>query len=677
MDNQTVILIFFTFVTALFLALFQYVYQHKIENRRKWVLAGLRTLTYFMMFLILINPKLERVTLTEKKPKLIVVVDNSKSMSHLGVTDDAVEIVQLLQNHPDLNSKFDMAYYQFGTEFEALDSLEFNQQRTDFSKVLKAYKEVYKDEISPMILLSDGNQTYGSDVSYVQSNQQGGIFPIVLGDTTHFEDLSISKVNHNRYVFQKNKFEVEIILNYLGDNSVSSDLKIFNKETVVFSKKINFNRIENSHIIKAVLTASAVGVQDYKIELNPLKEERNRFNNTKEFAVEVIDQKTNIALVYSRTHPDIGALRKAITSNDQREVSLLNPTDYLASAEDYQLVLLYQPDFTFKSLLNSVFKDTKNTFIITGPTTDWQLLNSVQNYYQQEVTYEQEFYQPFLNPAYSPFIINTLNFENYPPLESEFGNITFNTAVNTAIFKTLNGNTTGFPQLITLENAEEKHGLLLGEGLWRWRAQNYLDTGGFQEFDGFISKLVQYLSSNKRRQRLVVDYKSFYNSTDEIILAAQFFNKSYEADNSANLSIQLKNTSTNESNSYPMLFSDNGYRIDLSGMSSGNYEFTVSNEQERIQQSGRFKVVAFDIEQQFLRPNVTRLQNLATNSGGALFDESSVSELIDNLKNEEHYQPVQRESREVSPLIDWYYLLGLIALAVSLEWFIRKYNGLI
>jgi hypothetical protein len=31
----------------------------------------------------------------------------------------------------------------------------------------------------------------------------------------------------------------------------------------------------------------------------------------------------------------------------------------------------------------------------------------------------------------------------------------------------------------------------------------------------------------------------------------------------------------------------------------------------------------------------------------------------------------------VVPLIDWKYLLAIIALALAAEWFIRKYNGLI
>jgi len=95
--------------------------------------------------------------------------------------------------------------------------------------------------------------------------------------------------------------------------------------------------------------------------------------------------------------------------------------------------------------------------------------------------------------------------------------------------------------LSTLEIDNTKHALLSGEGIWRWRAQSYLNTERFSDFDNFIGKLVQYLSSNKKRKRINVDYKSFYNGNDDVIIAAQYFNKNYEFDAEASLRIILKN----------------------------------------------------------------------------------------------------------------------------------------
>ena len=62
------------------------------------------------------------------------------------------------------------------------------------------------------------------------------------------------------------------------------------------------------------------------------------------------------------------------------------------------------------------------------------------------------------------------------------------------------------------------------------------------DFDNFIGKLVQYLSSKKDASRLNVNYESFYNGNDNVKITAQYFNKNYEFDANANINIILKNT---------------------------------------------------------------------------------------------------------------------------------------
>ena len=47
------------------------------------------------------------------------------------------------------------------------------------------------------------------------------------------------------------------------------------------------------------------------------------------------------------------------------------------------------------------------------------------------------------------------------------------------------------------------------------------------------------------------------------------------------------------------------------------------------------------------------------------------------LLEDDRFVSVQKSEQKVVPLIDWKYLLALIAVLLSLEWFIRKYNGLI
>ena len=47
------------------------------------------------------------------------------------------------------------------------------------------------------------------------------------------------------------------------------------------------------------------------------------------------------------------------------------------------------------------------------------------------------------------------------------------------------------PLLATFEINDKREALILGEDLWRWRAQAYLDENSFNTFDNFIGKLIQ------------------------------------------------------------------------------------------------------------------------------------------------------------------------------------------
>ncbi len=677
MQTDTIIYIIFAGITALSLALFQYIYKSKLKTNLKHLLLGLRFISIFGILLLLINPKFESFTYFDEKPTLVIAVDNSESISYLKQDESADQIINALKNNSELNKRFNIQTYSFGKYVSSLDSLSYNSRQSNISQALKQFGEVYDNETAPIVLLTDGNQTYGSDYSYMAKDIKQPIYPIVLGDSAVHSDLSIKQLNVNRYVFLKNRFPVEIITNYSGKEAVTTELKIWSGNSVVYRMPIQFDASKTSQIVSTTLNANSVGVKTYRVELVPLDNEKNKVNNSKNFGVEVIDQKTNIALVAERMHPDLGTLKKSIESNEQRSVLILKPKEYLDKINDFQLVILYQPNRSFNKVLQEVKQQKLNTFIITGATTDYLLLNSAQLKFNHLVTNQTEDYQPYLNRNYNTFIVDNLNFNNYPPLKSEFGGLEYLVPSDVILYKTINGIETNSPMLSTFEIDNTKHALLSGEGIWRWRAQVYLDTESFADFDNFINKLIQYLSSNKKRKRINIDYKSFYNGNDDVTVTAQYFNKNYEFDADASLRIVLKNKDENTIREIPLLLNNGNYTVDLSGIEAGLYDFTINHNSETVSASGSFQILEYNVEQQFLNADIEKLKAIADKSGGQHFFSEQSDQLINNLLGDKRYATIQKSTKNSVPLIDWKYLLGLIALSLFIEWFIRKYNGLI
>jgi hypothetical protein len=678
MQTQTLIFIALAVISALLIALFQYGY--KVKNQRlKYIFAALRFITIFAVLLLLINPKFEKETLYEVKPNLVVAVDNSQSIRHLIQTESTYDLLGHLFDSEELNSKFNVSFYEFGSDINLTnhDSLSFGRTQTNISKVFKELDQIYSEDISPTILISDGNQTYGYDYEYDLKAYNQPIYPVILGDTITYSDLKIQQLNVNRFAYLKNNFPIEIIATYNGNSNINTQLIVTSGNSIVHREQLSFSKNKNSATINFVLPANRVGVNSYNARLEPLDIERNTINNNKPFAVEVIDQKTNVALISDIVHPDIGMLKKSIESNEQRSVSIVTPNEFISTSDDFQLAILYQPNSKFRQVFDVIESSGLNRFIIAGTQTQWTFLNQVQDNFELDITQQFEDYQATLNPNFTTFLIDDLDFNSFPPLQSEFGDITFNIPAEIMLYKKVNSTLTDLPLFLTFESNSKRAAMLLGENIWKWRSQSYLNNDSFEQFDNFIGKLVQYLSSTKKRNRLNVDYESFYNGNGNIIISAQYFNKNYEFDSKASINIIMTNTETEDETILPFVLKNNNYQVDLSGFNSGEYSFIIRANNGELSQSGSFQILDYNVEQQFLNANATKLQQVATNSNGSSYFIANTNNLITDLLNDSRYATIQKSTKNVVPLIDFNYLLILIALSLASEWFLRKYNGLI
>ncbi len=677
MSTETILYIILAGVVSIALAVFMYGYRSKQTGSLRWVFGILRFITLFLILLLIINPKFKSETYTIEKPKLPVLIDNSASIGELGQTKNVSAFLQKLKENNELNDKFDVSYYSFGNDFRESDSLSFDEKNTNISKALTSANELFKNQTAPTIVITDGNQTLGNDYEFSSATFKNPIYPVILGDSIQYTDLKIAQLNTNRYAFLKNQFPVEVILNYSGTEPVNSEFVVTQGAATVYRTNVSFSENETSKTLNFTLNASSVGLQKYSAQILPLADEKNKTNNSKQFAVEVIDQATNVLVVSKITHPDLGALKKAITSNERRTVAFKKPAEAMGVLNDFQLVILYQPDRSFASVFAEIEKLNKNTWTISGLQTDWYFLNGAQDNFNKETSNASEDVQAELNSNYGTFAVEDIGFDDFPPLHTEFGALTISVPNEVMLAQTVSGIENGNPLLATMEINGKRDAIWDGEGFWRWRARSFLETESFQSFDDFIGNLVQYLASNKRRSRLEVSSETFYYNNNPIKISAQYFDKNYVFDNRASLNISVKNTETEKQTVFPMLLRNNYYEVDLNSLPAGEYNYTVSVANEAISSSGNFTILDFNVEQQFLNADVSKLRRVAQNTNGKAFFATQGDLLINALVDNTNFQNIEKSEQKVVPLVDWKYLLALIVLALAAEWFIRKYNGLI
>jgi len=671
LNNQLFLFLIISFIIAGAGAWFHYFYK-KTYKKVDVLLAFLRFSTIFTLLMLVFNPKIETIAFHTEKPVLAVLVDNSSSVIKQQSTIEA--FVRKLKTNEDIQDKFDTSYFKFSKEFMELDSLSFLEKETNIYTSLATVQEVYKNMPTAVLLISDGNQTIGNSVDFLSLNNP--VYSVVTGDTIQYNDVSIHKLNVNKYSYLNNNFPVEAFVYYSGEDGLKTSISVYNNKKLEYRENVQFKPGEHSKSILFKLSSKTIGKQFYTLRIKGTTKEINTKNNQQSFAVDVIDEQSNIAIIAGAMHPDVGMLKRSIESNKQRKVSLVKIDKLPDNLEGYDLLILYQPTKAFKAVFDKINTTKLNYFIITGQATDWQFLNSHQSFFKKNLSGVKEAYLPVFNSDYSVFMTEDLGFSSLPPLEDSFGKIEISTSFKSLLYQQIGAVSTKDPLLFTFVPSEgQKAGVLLGDGSWKWRSFHYQIEQSFLQFDAFMSNIIQYLSSNSAKTRLSINAKSFYNENERIEIAAILTDQNYKFDPTATLWLSIKSVDGTYQKNVPFAVQSNAYNVVLDDVPIGTYNYAVKVDEQVLKKYGRFKVKDFDPEQVFDTSNADLMKGIANRSKGKFYTLENTAYVLKDLIANETLKPIQKAVSTRNSLIQQQWLLGWLIVLLSVEWLIRKYHG--
>jgi hypothetical protein len=674
MTIYTVLYIFFGLGLALVISYYQYFYKTKYKGDIYRYLAGLRTLTFFLITLLFINPKFKSTHYTVDKTNLVLVLDNSQSIRFLKAEELFKSVYNKFVADKDLKKKFNISSFIFGKNLRQYDSLNFKDTRTNIYDALKQIRQLYSKNVA-LVLFSDGNQTQGIDYAYTKAKFP--LYTLVVGDTAKFTDLEISHINANEYTYLGNNFPVEIFLKHNLDSGFKTNLQISEKGKVVFSKNIIFSDNESSKIINAKLKTHKVGIHQYKVKINPLGKEKNLKNNSAYFSTTTLDENSNVLIYSSINHPDIGVLKRSIETNKQRQVSVVIGHFNISELNKYQLVILYQPNSDSENLFKSLQKNKKPYFVISGTKTNWSFLNKAQSIFSKKAINQNQESFGRVNKTYKPFSFRDLGFKDMPPLVGKFGSVKFAVLPQVLLYQNIGTFTTQQPLLATFKNYNSKGAVLFGENLWQWRMAYFAKNNNFVAFDNFINSLVQYLIELKSSSQLTVKYKSVVYANQPIEFWANYLDATKVFDSRAKLELTINKENTPLKNTYPLALRTDKFYLSLPNLNAGNYQFILKDKKSNLTQKGQFIVLNFPIEHQFYKANFKKLALLASKNKGQAFLLSEYKKLKTALLKNANFKSIQKKNVKTIPLLSFKWLLLLIVASAVTEWFLRKYHGLI
>ena len=658
----------------------------EVSMRLIGMMSALRFLVVSFLCFLLFAPLLRINSRELEKPVILFLQDNSESITQVSdslfyKTNYPKQVEQLQK---DLEAEYDFKSYSFDDQLIDSLPLNFKGKETDISNALKSIYDLYENRnVGAIILSSDGIFNKGSNPLYLNRVIQAPIYTVALGDTVTRRDLVLRDLRHNQLAFLNNTFPVNIVIQAQKLAGKESVLSIEHNGQVIVQEPFYVKESAELKTFDFQIKADQVGVQRYTVKIKGLNEEFTLANNTKDFFIEVADRRQKVLVLASSAHPDVAAIRSSLESNKNYEVTVQLADKFTGSLKEYSLVILHQlPSITntIASVQAQLNAEGIPTWTIIGSATLPGALNSQQRLIQLNGSRGgmNDVY-PLLNSSFALFTLSDelrTAISIWGPLQLPIGSYVMQSSAVSLIHQKIGSVPTQFPLFVFSSDQESKSALLAGEGIWRWRMQNFAETGSHDLFDELITKTVQYLSIRNERKNLRVITKKSFNENERIRFDAEVYNASYESINTPDVAIEITDS---KGNRYPYSFSrsTSAYTLDAGIFRAGEYAFsakTVIGGKE-YKDGGQFLVKPVTIERTNGRADHILLSTLSGRTGGELIQAKDLNSLAEKIKARSDVKPVSHMESRLQDLIQFPWIFALILVLLCTEWFLRKYLG--
>lgn len=657
-----------------------------LSSGLKWTLAILRGLATTLIAFLLLSPLLQNNRRNKEKPVVILAADNSESIVS---NSDSVfyrkEFVEQFNKLKEkLDGKFEVVEYNYSDSLRKGSGFDYKGKQTDISQVFNELKTNYANRnVAALVLAGDGIYTRGNDPVYEADEILYSVYTVACGDTTRHRDVIVGHVGFNRTAYLGNTFPVEVALNAFHCTGEQVKVSISGGENVITSENVSIGQDDFSRILRFQIPADKLGMKRYRVTVSEASGEASKTNNSADFVVEVLNAKLKILIAAASPHPDIAAIRQALEVNGNYEVELSDGNTFKEKIEDYALVILHQiPSTTGAgfSVLNQMKSSNTSVLYILGSQSSLPAFNQLSaGVVIPPATVGNNDAYALVNNDFKLFSLSDevlKSVTQFPPLSSPFGNYKTGTSTD-ILFKQRIGNVpTNTPLIIFNQDAERKSCVVCGEGLWRWKLDNFLQAGNHDAFDEMIGKMTQYLSVRSDKSRFRVFNRATFNETDVVVFDAELYNKTYELVNEPEVTLNIVNQDNKQLN-FAFGKTMNAYSLNAGTFAPGEYSYKASTSYggETFVKTGIFTVTEVNIEQMNTVANHGLMFSLAAKHNGTMVQPKDILSIADELLQRDDFKTIVHSEKHFTDLVNVIWVLMVIFILLAAEWFLRKRNG--
>lgn len=678
-----------------------------VSSAWRAVLAGLRTMTWLFLLLLLLQPVFHLTFQRREKPVLDVLIDISASMRTVDRAGMRSRILETLI-HSDafraFQKRFSVRYFLFAGDVRRVQNppepLVPDGRISDLAGALEKNRE---GDADAALVFSDGIDNTGRNPLHGIEPDGCPVYSIAIGDPFEKPDLMISHVQTNERVYVQNRTPVRIQVRGPGFGGRSAELelqadgKVQDRTTVVLPA----DGMETSAELR--FQFDSPGFRKLKIVLKPFSGESNPENNVREEMVQALKSKMKILLLADAPSPDLAFLKRILAEDPDAELQFRTlksgseffegpfPNDReLAGMDEFWLLDVpsrYFPDALWQKLASLLLRERKPFLLIAGNKLDlekigilgpklpvrfgdivpeqWVLpiiANEGRNHPLLRVEKVKDPGRIELPPVFYPWA----RVQPIPP-----GRI----LIEAVPEKTGESNAFRGPLLAVRSGGEQKSMVILARGIFRWELMTQSRPSSAGVFRTWIGNAVRWLGVREEDKpvRLSVS-RSVLRAGEDVVFAVRAVDESVQPVEGADVMVRFAAPAGRQ----PVRLSDQGsglYQAVFRPLQEGMYR-AVAEASAEGQVLGKdtteFSVSAFNPEMLDTRARPEVLSALAEKSGGRSGPPDSLAAVLDAMR-----MPMKTVERKT----EWTFafspvMLGLVLLFLSAEWFIRRRKGM-
>ena len=290
------------------------------------LLFALRVLVVIVLLLFIFEPELIFHRLFGRRPRMLVLLDASRSMSYADPsTDKPDKRIDIAKSNirqgvflSKLRRQFRVHLYKFGATAEPLrerdlDDVEATAELTDLSaSAANAYNRHDRGSVGGILLLTEGIDNSGKQVVEALGKLGVPIHCVAFGtrieDTKDFRNVGITGLEHDNFVPKDNTTEIKVLIDAVGYGNQPARVVFRDKKSgkplsgaqVVLDTKKGAQRVTLKFTptkIGRIDGAIEVGADDDDDKAEPFPEEVRRSDNRKPITLNVTGPRIKVLYI--------------------------------------------------------------------------------------------------------------------------------------------------------------------------------------------------------------------------------------------------------------------------------------------------------------------------------------------------------------------------------------------